>query len=231
MSCNKIVIEIIDGSFVEPFISEVIEIASGIVWCDALNNTYPDAQTPLSDTDKLLVQQGGEWKNVENKNIGIDTFMINISMKLLIDKDGKYSKPHINYGIYYNSWVYFNNTLTEAMTDPYNKIPIPKGYYISEVIYSHIYPTKDYDVSFIGFKSELENDSNYNVANINEQIIFTENLQGLKYGKKYLKFNPTKYVFKENEVFGVTFNSNRVETANYYIQPVVISIIFKRDTE
>jgi len=67
---SRLVIEILSDTALEPFVTDVIEIPSGIVWCSGLLSNYPQASTPLADDDKLIVRQGNDWKEVAKSEVG-----------------------------------------------------------------------------------------------------------------------------------------------------------------
>ena len=68
--CGNVVIEILNADILEPLVTETIEIPGNIVLCDGLKPSYPTATTPLSDTDKFLVRQGSDWKEVDKSEVG-----------------------------------------------------------------------------------------------------------------------------------------------------------------
>jgi hypothetical protein len=70
MSCNKIKIEILATDILEPFVTEIIEMPSDVVWCNGLKPQYPPAHLPLSDDNKLIIRQGAEYKEVNKSELG-----------------------------------------------------------------------------------------------------------------------------------------------------------------
>ena len=95
--CGQVVIEILNADVLEPFVTETIEIPSGVVWCDGLKPSYQDATTPLSDTDKFLIRQGSNWKEVDKSELGGEftnfkgSFKSEFLMNLVSGKTGDFA--------------------------------------------------------------------------------------------------------------------------------------------
>ena len=90
-----------------------------------LKSQYPQATTPLSNTDKFLVRQGNDWNEVGKSELGgggSDTVRFFITFRLKLDKTGnnytveEWSSVGTLYE-YYQSFL--NITPAQLLTHPY----------------------------------------------------------------------------------------------------------------
>ena len=230
--CGNVVIEILNADILEPLVTETIEIPGNIVWCDGLKPSYPQATTPLSDTDKFLVRQGKDWNEVGKSELsGKRQLILTFNFRLLLDKDGKFVISHTSYGVYVQFSTVLDKTLFEAIKDyRINGTVIPKNYYLKELNYQHRHCSADIDMTMTVVKSKIKNGDNAVADNLNAEIITQMEIVSPYYTKSNVKKTDIpKKVFGIGEQLSFMFNSNVITQSNAYTYMTSVSFLLEEN--
>jgi len=162
-----------------------------------LNSEYPNATTPLSDTDKLIIRQGSEWKQVDKSEIGGGGGVIKHSELTLDDGTNPHGTNRADMGIIEvdntpTTWqpnaIYFVRNTGQIWQTDSNGVAVLMS--ISSVGYNELKQELKSTVQVTGTNIDWAQGVAFQVPELTADTTFTfSNVQENKQIKLYLKGN------------------------------------------
>ncbi len=205
-------------------------VSNNINFTQPLADSYPQATTPLSDTDKFLVRQGNNWLEVDKSEVGgggTNEIAVTLSFRIKLNKDGKFVIPAY-YGIHAYDWyATLGITLSEIMVHGFvNGMLIPSGYYLKKIYYQHLNASGDVDMAFTVFKNRRLDCSNFRGKNVDDVLLKQFHIVSAKENKKVTIIDVEKQVFSDGEQLCIVGNSNIVMSGDIYVNNIEMTLIF-----